>query len=64
LDRLLIDSNFKDKLLEDKLINYLKQNRVNILKDSRFTNARKISFLALLFSRKLYTQILLRQHTR
>ena len=64
LDRLLIDSDFKDKLLEDKLINYLKQNRVNILKDSRFTNARKISFLALLFSRKLYTQILLRQHTR
>lgn len=64
LDRLLIDSDFKDKLLEDKLINYLKQNRVNILKDSRFTNARKISFLALLFSRKLYTQILLRQYTR
>lgn len=64
LDRLLIDSDFKDKLLEDKLINYLKQNRVNILRDARFTNARKISFLALLFSRKLYTQILLRQHTR
>ena len=64
LDRLLIDSDFKDKLLEDKLINYLKQNRVNILRDARFTNARKISFLALLFSRKLYTQILLRQHSR
>lgn len=64
LDRLLIDSDFKDKLLEDKLIHYLKQNRLNILRDARFTNARKISFLALLFSRKLYTQILLRQHTR
>ena len=64
LDRLLIDSDFKDKLLEDKLIHYLKQNRVNILRDARFTNARKISFLALLFSRKLYTKILLRQHTR
>ena len=64
LDRLLIDSDFKDKLLEDKLINYLKQNRLSILRDARFTNARKISFLALLFSRKLYTQILLRQHTR
>ena len=64
LDRLLIDSDFKDKLLEDKLINYLKQNRLNILRDARFTNARKISFLALLFSRKLYTQILLRQHSR
>ena len=62
LDRLLIDSDFKDKQLEDKLIHYLKQNRVNILRDARFTNARKISFLALLFSRKLYTQILLRQH--
>ena len=64
LDRLLIDSDFKDKLLEDKLIHYLKQNRLNILRDARFTNARKISFLALLFSRKLYTQILLRQHSR
>ena len=64
LDRLLIDSDFKDKLLEDKLIHYLKQNRVNILRDARFTNARKISFLALLFSRKLYTKILLRQHNR
>ena len=64
LDRLLIDSDFKDKLLEDKLIHYLKPNRVNILRDARFTNARKISFLALLFSRKLYTKILLRQHSR
>ncbi|WP_434350577.1 glycosyltransferase family 2 protein [Streptococcus sp. KHUD_014] len=64
LDRLLIDSDFKDKQLEDKLIYYLKQNRVNILRDARFTNARKISFLALLFSRKLYTQILLGQHNR
>lgn len=64
LDRLLVDSDFKDKLLEDKLIHYLKQNRVNILRDARFTNARKISFLALLFSRKLYTQILLGQHNR
>ena len=64
LDRLLIDSDFKDKQLEDKLIHYLKQNRVNILRDARFTNARKISFLALLFSRKLYTQILLGQHNR
>ena len=64
LDRLLVDSDFKDKLLEDKLIHYLKQNRVNILIDARFTNARKISFLALLFSRKLYTQILLGQHNR
>ena len=64
LDRLLIDSDFKDKVLEDKLIHFLKQNRVNILRDSRFTNARKISFLALLLSRKLYTRILLGQHNR
>ena len=64
LDRLLVDSDFKDKALEDKLIAYLKKNSMNILRDSRFTNARKISFLALLFSRKLYTKILLRQHNR
>ena len=64
LDRLLVDSDFKDKALEDRLIAYLKKNSMNILCDSRFTNARKISFLALLFSRKLYTKILLRQHTR
>ena len=64
LDRLLVDSDFRDKALEDKLIAYLKKNSMNILRDSRFTNARKISFLALLFSRKLYTKILLRQHNR
>ena len=64
LDRLLVDSEFKDKALEDKLIAYLKKNSMNILRDSRFTNARKISFLVLCLSRKLYTKILLAQTKR
>ena len=64
LDRLLVDSDFKDKALEDKLIAYLKKNSMNILRDGRFTSARKISFLALVISRKLYTKILLSQDHR
>lgn len=61
LDRLLVDADFKDKVLEDRLIAYLKKNTKNILLDSRFTRARKVSFLALCLSRKLYTKILLAQ---
>ena len=64
LDRLLVDADFKDKVLEDRLIAYLKKNTKNILLDSRFTRARKVSFLALCLSRKLYTKILLAQTKR
>lgn len=64
LDRLLVDTDFEDKVLEERLIDYLKKNTISILKDSRFTRARKMSFLALCFSRKLYTKILLTQTNR
>mgnify|MGYP003356450901 FL=1 len=40
LDRLLVDNDFKDKVLEDRLISYLKKNKKSILMDSRFTRAR------------------------
>ncbi len=64
LDRLLVDNDFKDKVLEDRLISYLKKNKRSILMDSRFTRARKMSFLALCLSRKLYLKILLAQTKR
>lgn len=64
LDRLLVDNDFKDKVLEDRLISYLKKNKKSILMDSRFTRARKMSFLALCLSRKLYLRILLAQTKR
>lgn len=64
LDRLLVDNDFKDKVLEDRLISYLKKNKKSILMDSRFTRARKMSFLALCLSRKLYLRILLTQTKR
>ena len=64
LDRLLVDNDFKDKVLEDRLISYLKKNKRSILMDSRFTRARKMSFLALCLSRKLYLKILLTQTKR
>ena len=63
-DRLLVDNDFKDKVLEDRLISYLKKNKKSILMDSRFTRARKMSFLALCLSRKLYLKILLAQTKR
>ena len=64
LDRLLVDNDFKDKVLEDRLISYLKKNKRSILMDSRFTRARKMSFLVLCLSRKLYLKILLTQTKR
>lgn len=64
LDRLLVDNDFKDKVLEDRLISYLKKNKRSILMDSRFTRARKMSFLVLCLSRKLYLRILLTQTKR
>lgn len=64
LDRLLVDNDFKDKVLEDRLISYLKKNKKSILMDSSFTRARKMSFLALCLSRKLYLRILLAQTKR
>lgn len=64
LDRLLVDNDFKDKVLEDRLISYLKKNKKSILMDGRFTRARKMSFLALCLSRKLYLRILLAQTKR
>ena len=64
LDRLLVDNDFKDKVLEDRLISYLKKNKKSILMDGRFTRARKMSFLALCLSRKLYLKILLAQTKR
>lgn len=64
LDRLLVDNDFKDKVLEDRLISYLKKNKKSILMDGRFTRARKMSFLALCLSRKLYLKILLTQTKR
>lgn len=64
LDRLLVDNDFKDKVLEDRLISYLKKNKKSILMDSRFTRARKMIFLALCLSRKLYLKILLAQTKR
>ena len=64
LDRLLVDSEFEDKALENRLLAFLKKNTVSILTDCRFTRARKLSFLALCLSRKLYTKILLTQNKR
>ena len=64
LDRLLVDNDFKDKVLEDRLISYLKKNKKSILMDSRFTRARKMSFLALCLSIKLYLRILLAKTNR
>lgn len=64
LDRLLVDNDFKDKVLEDRLISYLKKNKRSILMDGRFTRARKMSFLVLCLSRKLYLKILLTQTKR
>ena len=64
LDRLLVDTEFEDKVLEERLIDYLKKNTMSILKDSRFTRARRMSFLVLCFSRKLYRKILLTQTNR
>ena len=64
LDRLLVDSEFEDKALEDRLLAFLKKNTVSILTDCRFTRARKLGFLALCLSRKLSTKILLTQNKR
>ena len=41
LDRLLLDDNYNDKELENKLISYLKNHRKDILNDPLFTKGRK-----------------------
>lgn len=58
LDRLLLDDNYNDKELENKLISYLKNHRKDILNDSLFTKGRKIGFIALLLNRNLYRKLL------
>ena len=58
LDRLLLDKEYNDKKLENKLISYLKNHSRDILKDSLFTKGRKIGFIALLLNRNLYRKII------
>ena len=58
LDRLLLDDNYNDKELENKLISYLKNHRKDILNDPLFTKGRKIGFIALLLNRKLYRKLI------
>lgn len=58
LDRLLLDDNYNDKELENKLISYLKNHRKDILNDPLFTTGRKIGFIALLLSRNLYRKLI------
>ena len=58
LDRLLLDDNYNDKELENKLISYLKNHRKDILNDPLFTKGRKIGFIALLLNRNLYRKLI------
>ena len=58
LDRLLLDKEYNDKKLENKLISYLKDQSKGILTDSLFTKGRKIGFVALLLNRNLYRKII------
>ena len=58
LDRLLLDKEYNDKKLENKLISYLKNHSGDIIKDSLFTKGRKIGFVALLLNRNLYRKII------
>lgn len=58
LDRLLLDKEYNDKKLENKLISYLKNHSKGILTDSLFTKGRKIGFVALLLNRNLYRKII------
>ena len=58
LDRLLLDKDYNDKKLENKLISYLKDHSKSILTDSLFTKGRKIGFVALLLNRNLYRKII------
>ena len=58
LDRLLLDKEYNDKKLENKLISYLKDHSKGILTDSLFTKGRKIGFVALLLNRNLYRKII------
>ncbi|MDU6765984.1 MAG: glycosyltransferase family 2 protein [Gemella haemolysans] len=58
LDRLLLDKDYNDKKLENKLISYLKDYSKSILTDSLFTKGRKIGFVALLLNRNLYRKII------
>ena len=58
LDRLLLDKDYNDKKLENKLISYLKDHSKSILTDSLFTKGRKIGFVTLLLNRNLYRKII------
>ena len=58
LDRLLLDDNYNDKELENKLISYLKNHRKDILNDPLFTKGRKIGFIALLLNKNLYRKLI------
>lgn len=58
LDRLLLDDNYNDKELENKLISYLKNHRKDILNDPLFTKGRKIGFITLLLNRNLYRKLI------
>ena len=58
LDRLLLDGNYNDKELENKLISYLKNHRKDILNDPLFTKGRKIGLIALLLNRNLYRKLI------
>ena len=58
LDKLLLDDNYKDIDLENKLINYLKKNKKNILSNTSFTVGRKLGFISLLFNRNIYKKII------
>lgn len=58
LDRLLLDNEYNDKKLENKLISYLKDQTKSILTDSLFTKGRKIGFVVLLLNRNIYRKII------
>ena len=54
----MLDKEYNDKKLENKLISYLKDQSKGILTDSLFTKGRKIGFVALLLNRNLYRKII------
>ena len=62
LDKMMLSDEPYDYKLEENYINFLKVNRNFILKSNLFTKGRKLSFVALLVSVKLYRKVV-RYHT-
>lgn len=58
LDRLLLDDEYNDHILQTKLLGYLKKNKIFILKNTLFTANRKILYTILLFNEKFYTYLI------